>query len=211
MISTVDDFCFSDVYRCWDGSIKVKCPVSFFGQNEMQLKGHLDSKSSLPIEAYNTLCYLKENFDDVYENILKGLFELQSKGLKYERFNEDDLSFSPITFNRMEEIHPYLGPPVFEILPNYLKDSYAYFAVSFFKDCLLSIEHGLNAIVHKSEMIDIQPTDSYSMLERLKTYEKDCSKWQKNFGLVILEQAKSKFLHDRELVRAKWLKTSHSF
>ncbi|MBJ8029979.1 hypothetical protein JDS96_19190 [Bacillus cereus group sp. N21] len=208
VVYKVEGFNFSEKYDCWDGSINVNCSVSFFEQKKIEIKGYLESNQPLTKESYNTLCYLKEHFDIVYENILKGLFELQCKDLmSYEIYNENDHSFSPITFNSMEEIHPYIGTPTFEILPDYTKDNYAYFAISFDEGCLLSIEHGLIALFFKNDMIHIQPSDSYCMLQMLMDYEEDCVKWQKDFWLVCFELAKNNLLNDRELVRAKWLKS----
>lgn len=209
LVDKVDDFQFSEKYDCWEWSINVNCSVSFFGRKKIEVGGYLESNQSLTKEAYNTLCYLKEHFDIVYENILKGLFELQLKGLmSYEIYNKNDDSFSPITFNSMEEIHPYLGTPTFEILSNYTKDNYAYFAISFHDEgCLLSIEHGFIALFFKNDMIQIEPSDSYCMLQMLMDYEEDCTKWQKDFWLVCYELAKNNILNDRELVRTKWLKS----
>lgn len=208
MVDKVDNFCFAEKYDCWDGSINVNCSISFFGQNKIEVGGYLESNQPLTKEAYNTICYVKENFDIVYENILKGLFELQVKGfMSYEIYNKNDDSFSPITFNSMEEIHPYLGTPTFEILPNYTKDNYAYFAISFHDEgCLLSIEHGLIALFFKNDLIQIEPSDSYCMIQRLMDYEEDCTKWQKDFWLVCYELARNNLLEDKELFRAKWLK-----
>ncbi|PGC34495.1 hypothetical protein COM11_01525 [Bacillus pseudomycoides] len=207
----VDNFKFSEEYDHWDGSINVNCSISFFKQKNIEIDGYLENNQPLTKEAYNTLCYLKEHFDIIYENILNALFELQFKDLmRYEIYNENDHSFSPITFNSMEEIHPYLGTPTFEILPNYTKDNYAYFAISFHKDCLLSIEHGLTALFFKNDMMDIQPSDSYCMLQMLMDYEEDCSKWQKDFWLVCFELTKNNLCNlfeEKELVRSKWLKS----
>ncbi|MEI4621540.1 hypothetical protein KFD70_10485 [Bacillus pfraonensis] len=208
LLYKVDNFKFSEEHDCWDGSINVNCSVSFFKQKNIEIDGYLESNQPLTKEAYNTLCYLKEHFDIIYENILNALFELQFKDLmRYEIYNENDHSFSPITFNSMEEIHSYLGTPTFEILPDYTKDNYAYFAISFHKNCLLSIEHGLTALFFKNDMIHIQPSDSYCMLQMLTDYEEDCSKWQKNFWLVCFELAKNNLLEDKELLRDKWLKS----
>ncbi|MGV2484784.1 UNVERIFIED_CONTAM: hypothetical protein FOS07_12095, partial [Bacillus mycoides] len=91
----VDNFNFSGKYNCWGGSINVNCSVSFFEQKKIEIEGDLESNQPLTKEAYNTLCYLKAHFDIVYENILKGLFELQFKDLmRYEIYNENDDSFS---------------------------------------------------------------------------------------------------------------------
>ncbi|MBO1581427.1 hypothetical protein [Bacillus sp. XF8] len=208
LLYKVDNFKFSEKYDCWDGSINVNCPVSFFEQKNIEIDGYLESNQPLTKEAYNTLCYLKEHFDIIYENILNALFELQFKDLmRYEIYNEHDQSCSPITFNSVEEIHPYLGTPIFEILPDYTKDNYAYFAISFHKNCLLSIKHGLTALFFRNDMIDIQPSDSYCMLQMLMDYEEDCSKWQKSFWLVCFELTKDNLFGEKELVRAKWLKS----
>ncbi|WP_255259972.1 hypothetical protein [Bacillus sp. AFS023182] len=104
----------------------------------------------------------------------------------------------------MEEIHPYIGTPTFEILADYTKDDYAYFVISFHDEGgLLSIEHGLTALFLKNDMIHFEPSDSYCILEMLKDYEENCSKWQKDFWLVCFELNKNNLLNDRELFRAK--------
>lgn len=168
-IKKIDNFEFSERYGIWCGSVMVKGNSPLFEQEEIYLTGHYESKGELTEEACNVLYFFKQKFMDIYLMILRRLFELQQKGeWKYEIFNERDLTFSPITFVTPEEIHPYLGMPTFEIIPDASREQYHYFVIHFHRDCLLSIEHGFSFLFYKEELIDMDVGDSYNMVNRLK-------------------------------------------
>lgn len=199
-----EGFEYSEKYRCWEGDLKVKCSEDLFGQTELALKSMMDSQEPLTEANYHALCYVRDHFDEIYETILKTLFEWQTTGQEFEVFDKETYNFDPIVFESAEEIHPFLGKPVLEIVPDYEKEGQSYFCINFFKDCLLSIEHGLTALCHKNEVIDIEASETISMLELLCHFEKDCSLWKKDFWRVRF-QLKDDIYREIEAGRKMWI------
>lgn len=191
----------------WSGNITVKCSQALFNKTEMALQFYIKSTEALAEVEYNTLNYIKTNFSDIYENILKGLYEWYKSGyIPSEIFNESNANFIPVQFNSYEDIHKYIGTPYIELLHECIKDEFVYFAIYFTNDCLLSIEHGITALFYKSNMIDIDAADTEAVVDSLKYYEDNCTLWKKDFWLVIQKLGDNESLDDIELIRKKWLK-----
>lgn len=204
MSYSIEGLNYQEKYRCWEGNITVICDSSLFGKDEISLPIYINSREELTKEEYNTICYLKENFNLIYENILKGILKWQSTGVKFEIFNNETSEFEPIVFKNINDIHQYIGMPKLQIIHGYVKNDFSYFAVNFFDDCLISIEHGLSALFYKEDLIDINSSDAETIIDLLSYYEEDCSLWQKNFWLVKLN-TKFNDLSDKSTIREKWL------
>ncbi|MFS0915681.1 hypothetical protein [Brevibacillus sp. 179-C 1.1 NHS] len=204
MIEAVDKFTYQERYQCWDGSIIVTSTNALFGEHEIELSAYMESTSTtMTEEEYQTVCYIKNNFTSIYLAILQTLFAWQEKGFCFERYDRETHAFHPIEFTCAEDIHSYIGMPTVEIISGYVKEGYAFFAV-YFSDCLLSIEHGLTALFQKNECIDIDASDTRSLIETLEHFEEDCAKWKRDFWKVK-DELGTRFFDERDLVREKWL------
>lgn len=204
----VKGFHFSDKYKSWNGTIKVKSSKKL-SQKEINLCGFMESeKTTLSKEEYKTIVYIQTNFDVIYENILQAVLELNMKGIIFETCNLTDStynSFSPIVFSNINEIPRYLGEPSFELLPGYKKDQRVFFTINFQKECFLSIEHGLNFLFFEDELIHWEASsDSVYITEKLKSYEKNCTKWKKGFWSVFYECFEP-YEDNKDMIREKWL------
>ncbi|WP_423802203.1 hypothetical protein [Neobacillus sp. SAB-20_R2A] len=192
---------YSDQYRCWEGQINVK----HFDGEVFSLRIFVDSTNSLTEADYHTLTYVKEHFAEIYENILHTLFEWQqSNGMTFEVFDEEKSTFDRILFDSKEEIHPLLGEPILEIIPGYEKENLSYYCIRF-DHCLLSIEHGFNALCHKNDVIEIEACEIIPLLEALSYFEKDYSRWEKDFWKVKFK-FNAELYSERDAVREMWLK-----
>ncbi|MBS4211289.1 hypothetical protein [Neobacillus rhizophilus] len=168
---------YSDQYRCWEGRISIRR----FDDEKFSLRCFVDSTNPLTEADHHTLIYVEEHFADIYENILRTLFEWQqSEGMTWEVFDEEKLTFDRIRFDSKEDIHPLLGEPLLEIIPGNEKENQSYYCIRF-DHCLLSIEHGLDALCHKSDVIEIEACEITSLLETLSYFEPDCTRWKKDF------------------------------
>lgn len=86
---SVDDLEYYERLGEWSGNITVKCSQVLFKKTEMSLQFYIRSTEKLAEAEYNTLNYIKTNFSDIYENILKGLYQWYKSGyIPSEIFNE---------------------------------------------------------------------------------------------------------------------------
>ncbi|WP_027624562.1 DUF6985 domain-containing protein [Clostridium lundense] len=191
----------------WGGYITVKCSQSLFNKDEISLGVYMKGTERLTEAEYNAINHIKINFPVIYEKILKGLYEWYKREyIPSEIFDEDTSDFIPVKFNCYEDIHRYIGTPNIEILHEYTKEDNAYFSIYFYDNCLLSIEHGLTALFHKNNMIDIDAADTEAVVNFLEYYEEDCTLWEKDFWLIKWELGKDESFDDVDLIREKWLK-----
>lgn len=206
MYYSIDELKYLKKYRCWEGDIRAKCSKSLFGKDEISLFTYIKKNTDQLTEAeYNSIKYIKNNFHIIYENILKGLYEWQgTEHIQFEIFEEDTLTFTPVTFDSYKDIHQYIGTPSIEISHQCSKENYSYFAVNFNENCLLSIEHGFSMLFYKNDMIDIDAADMDTMIECLKYYEEDCTLWKKDFWLLKCN-VDIEIYNDKDLMRKKWI------
>jgi hypothetical protein len=199
----VEGLKYYENYRCWEGAIKAKCSEALFGENELLLRSFIDSQEPISEANYHVLRYVQDHFAEIYETILRTMFEWQSLGMKFEIFDKEKLTFKDIKFNSWEELHPVMGEIILEIVPDYEKDGQSYYCIRF-DHCLLSIEHGFTALCHRKEVIDIESCEIISMLEMLSHFEHDCTKWVKDFWRVKL-QLKADLYRNKDAARELWL------
>jgi predicted ATPase len=124
--------------------------------------------------------------------------------MTFEVFDRETLKFCPIVFNRKEDIHSFLGSPLLKIITGVEKENHSYYSMRFDKEFLLSIEHGLSFLCHKDEIIDIESTDTETIIQSISFFEMACSLWQKNFWKIKYKLA-SDLYRNRELAREMWL------
>ncbi|OCA88054.1 hypothetical protein A8F94_09540 [Bacillus sp. FJAT-27225] len=206
MADQVDRFKYHEEFGEYDGWLTVTSPADLFGSEEIELLGGCNSKPPLSAEALNTVNFLKKEFHHIYKTVLETLFTLQEDGLiKWEVFNEENYSFSPITFSSSSEIHSYIGKPVFRIRPETVKNGYTYLALTFYKDNQLSIEHGITFVFWKNDLIHLDFTDDISTVDGIYYYEKDPAKWKEGLWRVMFEAVKERTHNDKDLIRSRWL------
>jgi len=204
MHTVIDQFSYDEKYECWDGNIIVNTMNTLFERKHMSLPTIMDTKQPLSTSDLNTIHYVKEHFHIIYDVFLESLLLWQSKGMRYEIYDEQEHTFEDAYFKTKEDIHLYLGQPLLEILPTHSKDNFSYFSLIFANRCLISIEHGLTALFHKHDLIDLDAADMINILESLSRIEPDCSKWTNNFWL--LKTAKNlKHYEEPEAAREIWL------
>ncbi|WP_043931473.1 hypothetical protein [Bacillus sp. EB01] len=206
MVNQIDRFKYYEEYGEYDGWLTVNSTASLFGTDEIEIVGNCKTKPPLSTKELDTINFLKKEFPQIYKTVLDTLFALQEDGpIKWEIFNSEDYSFSPITFSNSSEIHSYIGKPAFQILTDTVKDDYAYFAISFFKDNQLSIEHGFTFVFYKNSLIHLDFTDDISTVEGIYYYEQDPAKWKEGLWKVMFGGVKERNQNDKELIRSKWL------
>lgn len=182
--TVIDQFSYDEKYECWDGNIIVNTMNTLFETEHMSLPTIMDTKQPLSTSDLNTIHYVKEHFHKIYDAFLESLLFWQSKGMRYEIYDEQEYTFEDAYFKTKEDIHPYLGQPLLEILPKHSKENFSYFSLIFADRCLISIEHGLTSLFHKDELIHFDASDIISILGSLRGIEPDCSKWTNNFWLL---------------------------
>ncbi|KQY94776.1 hypothetical protein ASD24_04330 [Paenibacillus sp. Root52] len=206
MDETIDQLQYDEKHYCWEGTIEVQASKDLFQTDLYTLNTFIDeAEQPLCITALNSIDYVKEHFEEIYHIFLESMLAWQnSNKMAYEVYDEETHNFDPIHFSHKEEIHNYLGSPLLQIHPSYIKDQFSYYSVNFFNQNRLSIEHGFSALFHKKELIDLIPFDAETGLQNLIDLEPDCTRWQPNFWMLKLERSELLY-NDPPTFKNVWL------
>ncbi len=105
---------------------------------------------------------IKENYSNMQDKVVDELFSWQeNRKFKFMLWKEQTCELEPIHFKSLEEILLYLG----DILVNIISyKGKKYIGFSYYKNCMISTV-GLSAVFDKTELINVDATDSQTNLE----------------------------------------------
>ncbi|WP_046215842.1 hypothetical protein [Paenibacillus wulumuqiensis] len=204
MTNTINHLQYSEKYGCWEGELHVQLPPSLSSTAPYPVAILIDTSNPLTDRDTNTIHYIRDHFSNIYYSFLEALLSWQSEGHVFESYEEQTGSFVPLHFVNPQDIHIYLGTPVLQILPGYFQGEFSYYSLEFFKNCRLSIEHGLTGIFHNNILIDLAPSDTEAMLSLLSYIEPDYERWKKDFWKVTFT-LKDKIFEDPAVSKQMWL------
>lgn len=149
------------------GTIRVKCDSTLYGINQIELDFCLHQEDNQDFS--NDLIFIQEHYAELYSSVLSQIFSDYLKNPnKWNIWDEETSTPVQIEFSKKEELHSYIGIPTLDIMSH---EDKVLMGLSFWKNNMLSIEHGLCAVFHQHNLLLIDATDFENILNYWKFYE----------------------------------------
>lgn len=141
------------------GTMKVFCDKNLYGDRFLVVDYILYQNHGEFF--FHELKLVQENYRQMYDDFLGQLFIIYSKIGKCEIWDEASQGLIKIPIEKKEDLHPYLGEPVIEIMN---RSGHPVIGLSFYKNNLLSLEHGLCAVFESLQLLMINADDFSNMV-----------------------------------------------
>lgn len=148
------------------GTISVKCDKALYGTDRIELDFCLHQENNQDFSK--NLAFIQEYYEELYSNILSQIFLAYLKNPKWLIWDEQTETLTRIEFAKKEELHSYMGFPTIDIMRYKNK---VLVGLAFWKDNMLSIEHGFCAIFHQHNLLLIADSDFENILYYWKFYK----------------------------------------
>lgn len=141
------------------GTVKISCDEKLYG------KSLLDADYILYQSQEETFSHelklVQENYKQMYDDFLEQILTAYRKNARWQVWDEANQGFKRVPFEKKEDLHPYLGEPVIEVMN---QAGHPVIGLSFHKNNPLSMEHGLCAVYENLRLLMIDADDFSNMV-----------------------------------------------
>ena len=152
------NFKFKDKCKCYEGLFTTAYNKDLFFQDTIDVKVFFYSEKERNVEReYELIENIKNNFSNMYNNILEELFSFKTKyNMEFEARDENGY-YHVVNIDKKEDLHKYIAP-IDEIQLLFYEDN-IYTSFNFYSKCIIS-EDGISAIFLNEELLSLDCTDS---------------------------------------------------